>query len=131
MKDIYLETECRHTQINCRRGGIMGDTKEADKYKELRYGVALEKISTKLRRLALIGAFPHKKEIAEIAKVSLELRNAIQADENASDTIKTDLTIRIDTLIWFMHSLLEETQDLEKIQANVTQEQETIPDYLN
>ena len=109
----------------------MGDTKEADKYKELRYGVALEKISTKLRRLALIGAFPHKKEIAEIAKASLELRNAIQADEGASDTTKTDLTIRIDTLVWFMHSLLEETQDLEKIQSNVVQEQETIPDYLN
>ena len=109
----------------------MTETKEVDKYKELRYGVALEKISTKLRRLALIGAFPHKKEIAEIAKASLELRNAIQADETAADTIKTDLTIRIDTLVWFMHSLLEETQDLEKIQSNVVQEQETIPDYLN
>ncbi len=109
----------------------MTETKEADKYKELRYGVALEKISTKLRRLALIGAFPHKKEIADIAKASLELRNSIQGDESLVDMIKTDLTIRIDTLVWFMHSLLEETQDLEKIQSNVSQEQETIPDYLN
>ena len=109
----------------------MGDTKEADKYTELRYGVALEKISTKLRRLALIGAFPHKKEVADIAKASLELRNAIQVDEALKDFIKTDLTIRIDTLVWFMHSLLEEAQDLEKIQANIPQEQETIPDYLN
>ena len=109
----------------------MGDIKEADKYKELRYGVALEKISTKLRRLALIGAFPDKKEIADIAKASLELRNAIQTDENTSDTIKTDLTIRIDTLVWFMHSLLEETQDLEKIQANIPHmQEEPTPDYL-
>ena len=109
----------------------MAETKESDKYKELKYGVALEKISAKLRRLALIGAFPHKKEIAEVAKAGLDLRNAIQADESASDMIKTDLTIRIDTLIWFMHSLLEETQDLEKIQSNMPHEEETIPDYLN
>ena len=109
----------------------MTENKQPETYKELRYGVALEKISTKLRRLALIGAFPHKKELADIEKLSLDLRNTVQADEGLNSMIKTDLTIRIDTFIWFTQSLLEETQDLEKIQANALQEEEAIPDYLS
>jgi len=96
---------------------------------QIKYGVALEKVSTQLRRLALIGALPHKQEVASLLKATIDLRGQIEGDAEIEDPLKNDLTTRVDTFAWFMHSMLEETQTAERLSSNV-QKEEFHPDYL-
>ena len=77
----------------------------------VRYGIIMEKLCTKLRRIAMVGAYPHKAEVADLLTSSLGLQKTVKDD---------------DTLNWFMGSLVEEIAEVEKLNKT-TGNQTTAP----
>ena len=82
---------------------------------EVRYGIIMEKICTKLRRLSLMGAYPHKAEVANLLGSALGLQKELNEDNTLGKETKDKLLTRVDTLNWFMGSLVEEIQEVEKL----------------
>ncbi len=96
---------------------------------EVRYGIIMEKVCTKLRRIALIGAYPHKVEVADLLTSTLGLQKELNEDSKLSKETKDKLLIRVDTLNWFMGSLMEEIQEVERLNkttGNQTTEQQSV-----
>lgn len=81
----------------------------------VKYGVFIEKLCTKLRRLSLIGAYNHKKEIGGLLKSTLDAQKEIKEDKNLDEATKSSLLLRTDTLSWFMGSMIEDIQEAEEI----------------
>ncbi len=81
----------------------------------IKYGVFIEKLCTKLRRLSLIGAYKHKKEIGSLLKSTLDAQKQIKDDKDLDENTKNGLLLRTDTLTWFMGSMIEDIQDAEEI----------------
>ncbi len=97
---------------------------------EVRYGIIMEKVCTKLRRLAMVGAFPHKAEVVNLLSSTAGLQKELTEDNNLKKETKDKLLTRVDTLNWFMGSLVDEIQEVEKLnqtagnQAGTTTQQE-------
>ena len=93
---------------------------------EVRYGIIMEKLGTKLRRIAMVGAYPHKAEVADLLTSSLGLQKTVKDDESLGKDIKDKILTRVDTLNWFMGSLVEEIAEVEKLNKT-TGNQTTAP----
>ncbi len=103
-----------------------GETKNQPE-SEVRYGIIMEKICTKLRRLALMGAYTHKAEVANLLGSSMGLHKELKEDGTLKNETKDKLITRVDTLNWFMGSLVEEITEVEKLNkttGNQTTEQQ-------
>ncbi|HLD41553.1 MAG TPA: hypothetical protein VJB06_00820 [archaeon] len=92
----------------------------ADKkdYTSVKYGVFMEKINTKLRRIMLTNPFVQKSELVELLKATVSIEKDIGNDKELDNKVKTDLVTRLDTFAWFMTSMLDEITDLEKASKN-------------
>ncbi|MBI4163541.1 MAG: hypothetical protein HY512_01645 [Candidatus Aenigmarchaeota archaeon] len=103
---------------------------------EIRYGIIMEKVCTKLRRLAMVGAFPHKAEVVNLLSSTAGLQKELTEDKNLKKETKDKLLTRVDTLNWFMGSLVDEIQEVEKLnqtaggQATTTQQEADEFDYV-
>ena len=93
---------------------------------EVRYGIIMEKLCTKLRRIAMVGAYPHKAEVADLLTSSLGLQKTVNEDQTLGKETKDKLLTSVDTLNWFMGSLVEEIADVEKLNKT-TGNQTTAP----
>ncbi len=109
------------------------DKKETTKQKDctsVKYGVFMEKINTKLRRIMLTNPFVQKGELVELLKATVSIEKDIGNDKELDDNVKTDLVTRLDTFAWFMTSMLDEISDLEKASKNQLEKdaEEEFPD---
>src|SRR3989338_7467405 len=84
-------------------------------YTSVKYGVFMEKINAKLRRIMLTNPFVQKGELVDLLKATASIEKDISNDKELDEKVKTDLVTRLDTFVWFMSSLLDEITDLEKV----------------
>ena len=98
--------------------------KEKDKkdYTSVKYGVFMEKINTKLRRIMLTNPFVQKNELVDLLKATVAIEKDIGGDSELDDKVKSDLVTRLDTFAWFMTSMIDEIVDLEKASKNQEKE---------
>lgn len=103
-------------------------------YTSVKYGVFMEKINTKLRRIMLTNPFVQKGELVDLLKATVSIEKDIGNDKELDNSVKTDLVTRLDTFAWFMTSMLDEISDLEKASKNQIEkggEQETLEEDQN
>ena len=87
-------------------------------YASVKYGVFMEKINSKLRRIMLTNPFVQKGEIIELLKATVSIEKNISNDKELDEKVKIDLVTRLDTFAWFMTSMIDEIADLEKASKN-------------
>lgn len=104
MDKEFQEFEDKPTQEN----------KKSKDYSSVKYGVFMEKINTKLRRIMLTNPFVQKGELLELLKATVAIEKDIGNDRDLDEKVKVDLVTRLDTFAWFMTSTLDEISDLEK-----------------
>ena len=106
---------------------------EKEQVSHVKYGVFMEKVNTKLRRIMLTNPFAQKDELVELLKSTMAIEKNIGDDKELDGTIKRDLVTRLDTFAWFMTSLIDEIGDLEKAAKNIEKEvgsHEEVLDYF-
>lgn len=91
-------------------------------YSSVKYGVFMEKINTKLRRIMLTNPFVQKGEILDLLKATVSIEKDIGNDKELDEKVKVDLVTRLDTFAWFMTSMLDEISDLEKVSRSGKEE---------
>lgn len=92
---------------------VGGDRNQKD-YASVKYGVFMEKINTKLRRIMLTNPFVQKGELIELVKATVSIEKDISKDKLLDEKVRVDLVTRLDTFAWFMTSMIDEIADLEK-----------------
>ncbi len=110
------------------------ENKDKKDYSSVKYGVFMEKINTKLRRIMLTNPFVQKGDLLELLKATVSIEKDIGNDKELDQKVKTDLVTRLDTFAWFMTSMLDEIADLEKASKIQTENQgvetKEDPDYF-
>lgn len=91
------------------------DGRNQKDYASVKYGVFMEKINTKLRRIMLTNPFVQKGELIELVKATVSIGKDISNDQLLDESVRVDLVTRLDTFAWFMTSMIDEIADLEKI----------------
>ena len=95
---------------------VAGESRTNKKdYASVKYGVFMEKINTKLRRIMLTNPFVQKGELIELLKATVSIEKDIGNDKGLDEKVKVDLVTRLDTFAWFMTSMIDEIADLEKV----------------
>ncbi len=90
-------------------------------YASVKYGVFMEKINTKLRRIMLTNPFVQRGELVELLKATVSIEKDIDKDQQLDQNVRLDLVTRLDTFAWFMTSMIDEIADLEKVSQKTSQ----------
>lgn len=98
-------------------------------YTSVKYGVFMEKINSKLRRIMLTNPFIQKGELIELVKATVAIEKDIGNDKGLDEKVKGDLITRLDTFAWFMTSMIDEIHDLEKVAKPAEMKEESVNQY--
>ncbi len=103
---------------------MVEEIKNEKDYVSVKYGVFMEKVNTKLRRIMLTNPFAQKGELVDLLKATIEIEKNIDGDIQLEENVKKDLVTRLDTFAWFMTSMIDEIGDLERAAKNIEKEVE-------